>query len=255
MPAEHDDLIPGGDAEAQPAAPQEEVLSFADRVNAAVKQLTQDDKGVLQLPKDLELDDALKTAVLSEKRRRDTESAFSKERQRAAALEAEARELRNQLAQRIKVEVPPQDAARLEDLKYSDPEAWRKEMNRLEQASLANLNTQFSEASRKAAGEIEVERRRQVLDEFKAANSDFDLTDEIVSNDIPPRITKKLEQGKVSFEEFLVEVRDYLSHGKVIGDPSPVKTAPNLSTVGGGSKPDANAKTEDAILSYRDEIY
>lgn len=243
-------------SEVQESAEQEQqTLSFADNVNKITKQLVKGEDGTYSLPDNLELDEPTRTAVLIEKRRRDTESAFSKASMRAKALEAENEELRKKLESSFKPSLPEEEQERLNDLKFSDPDAWRVEMNKLEQSARQQLDEEFSQVTSKASEHAEIERRRQVLASFQEENPGFQLDDDVLANDVPPRITRKLEKGEVSFEDFLVEVRDYLSKGKVIKDTSPVTNKPNLSSAGGGATPDPNAVSQDIYASYANEIY
>ena len=76
--------------------------------------------------------------------------------------------------------------------------------------------------------------------------------DEVIENDIPPRITKKLADGKIDFAGFLAECKDYLTKGKVLAQPDTPPDIPNLGAVPGSSaKPDGKP-TPDA---YDNEIY
>ena len=67
-----------------------------------------------------------------------------------------------------------------------------------------------------ATKESLLEQRKQTLASFNEANPDFQITDDIIANDLPPRMMKDLEEGNVTFEKFLENAKDYLDKGKVV---------------------------------------
>jgi len=228
--------------------------TFAQQVNNTVNQLTQDDKGTWVLPKDLEVDESVKFAATLEKRRRDTESALSKTRNQLKTEEALREALEKRGAATVKATVPPEEAEALELLKFEDPEAWRVRMNTLEQQATAEyqeeLNSMTSEASQKA----ELARRAQVLEQFNMEHSDAPITDEALINDIPPRISKKLEDGKVTFDEFLQEAYKFLVTPKTIKSQKAEKQ-PNLGGIGGGDRPTDEALALQDVDDYQHTVF
>ena len=89
---------------------------------------------------------------------------------------------------------------------------------------------------------------------FNKENPDSQITEAVVANDVPPRITTKLAKGKITFEDFLVEVQTYLGKGKAVKQE---KTAgqPDLSELGGGDKASEHAVLTDADSSYENVIF
>jgi len=185
-----------------------------------------------------------------EKRFKDTQAAFTRSRQELAEYKAKVKVLEDQTS--TNPDITEEDRQRLDDLKYSNPDDWYKEMRRLEDATAQTKRSKFNNALQEVT---ELERRKIVLDEFIAENPGFVLNDEIVDLDVPPRIKRKLEKGEVSFEDFLVEVRDYIQHPKRIGSPAKVLGQPNLNKVGGDGQPTKDSAEKDIIKSYKDEIY
>lgn len=120
--------------------------------------------------------------------------------------------------------------------------------------ALKIVDDEAKKISSSSLEEEEKERRATVLAEFLEVNDDFHFDNEVLANDIPPRITKKLETGKISFEEFLQECYDYTKTGKVVKQDK-VPNQPDLGKIGGGNSPDKNAVKEDAITSYNKEVY
>jgi len=195
--------------------------------------------------------------AIAEKRRKDTQAGYTKSRQAIKALEAEKAELLKQLEQVSKVNIPKEDQERLEELKYEDPEAWREEVNKIEQKvtseSRARLEELTGEARKAAEINFELDRRQQVLSEFNAS-AETPITDEIIANEVPPRITKKLELGEVTFEEFLEDVAEYLGKGKAVKNEKTLDQ-PNLSELSGGTKPSDYKPEESLSSSYAKTIF
>lgn len=245
---------PADKAASQKDAAKQPKQTIEAKINSIVDAITRDEKtGQYVLPNDLS--DAERFAAIAEKRRRDTQSEFTKERQKAKALEVEKDTLIKRVAKNVTVELTPQQAEELEDLKFSDPEAWRKKKNQYESLAITKQSTEIAEELKQVSTTTlkteELERRKQVLADFNQKHPDFEISDTIIANDIPPRIVKKLETGAVTFEAFLQECYDYTHKGKVVDIEPPLKKQPNLSRVGGGVRPDPNAIKKDVITTYQ----
>lgn len=189
------------------------------------------------------------TTVDYEKRFKDTQAFATKIAQEKAEKERELEELKAELSvlrttAKPSMSIPKEVQDELEDLKYSDPEAWRSRLNQLEAEANKEFNSKLTEAKQATAQQLELNRRASILAEFEAAHPDIAFTDELLQLDIPARITKKLESGKVSYEEFLNEVVDFVKAPKVIGSTAKTLNQPNLSKIGGDDTP-----TKDRIDS------
>ena len=185
-----------------------------------------------------------------EKRFKDTQAAFTKSQQ--ALREKEARLKALEKLTQPSLELDEATKTELDTLKYEDPDAWRKRVNQLEFEATKKYQETVNEAGKLAAQQAELERRSQVLAEFNKSHPDIAITDEVIQYDVPPRITKQLEDGKVTFEDFLTNVADYLKAPKVIGDGNAVPPAqPDLSKVGGDSNPSDAAVKGDIIEQYK----
>ncbi len=224
-------------------------ISVQEQVNTALKEVTVGEDGKLQYPTDM--DPLLKSAVASEKKYRDTQSSFTKGQINLTELEAENIALREQIANnsQMPLELTQEDADRLNDLKFTDPEAWRKEINTLETShskkNLEALNEVTADVRTKAGQQFEMNRRGDVLARFNEGREN-PINDEVITNDIPPRITNKLNEGKISFEDFLSEVDSYLSKGKTVNKEADPKL-PELHKRNGGSTPAHAASGEDEL--------
>lgn len=193
----------------------------------------------------------------ADKRYRDTQSAYTKGQQTIKALEAEKAELLKQLQSSTKVTLSTEEQESLDSLKYEDPEAWREKMNSLEHKakneSNANLEELTGKAREAAVHSFELERRQQVLKEFNES-AETAITEELIQNEVPPRITNKLAQGEISFEEFLEEVSTYTGKGKAVSNPSTLNQ-PNMGNLGGGTTPTNMAPEKTLSESYSNDIY
>lgn len=230
--------------------------TFQEKVDAAVSAIKYDETTKKHiLPEGL--DEPTRVAAMAEKRRRDTQASLTREQQRSAALEAEKAEALKMVEESIRVELTAEEQAELDDLKFSDPEAWRVKMNSLEMETRKKKDeatkTRLKQVSETVGNATELERRKQLLDAHNAANPEYVLNDDVIANDIPPRILKKLENGG-TFEEFLSAAHKYLTTGKVVADAK-TDNQPDLGKLGGGSEPSAQAATKGLSESYGNEIY
>ena len=244
-----------GNPEVKDAATQGEEISLEQQLNTVVKGMEFDEvTNTYKLPDDIP--ENLKLAALAEKRRRDTQASLTKSRQELKKLESANKQLQERVLNNVNIAIPEDQLAELEDLKYSDPEAWRKKMNDIEREAKQKTKDSISETFSEADKAAEVERRQLVLQEFLTLNPGLQINDDIITNDIPPRITKRLDSGEISFEDFLEESKNYLKKsGYVVQDTEKTPTAPNLGKVGGRTSVSKRVVEEDIISSYKNEVY
>jgi hypothetical protein len=180
-----------------------------------------------------------------EKRFKDTQADYTRKSQEVAKLRAELEAARE--VPKISAEVQ----AELDELKYRDPDAWRAKLGQIE----AEGRKLYDQKLAAITGELTVlEQRKFELDDFLMAHPGFHIDDDVIANDIPRRITNKLEKGEITWGTFLQEAHDYLATPKVIGN-NQVPAKPNLDKMGGGSTPSASATEADILTSYKNEVY
>ncbi|RKZ26368.1 hypothetical protein DRQ29_04990, partial [bacterium] len=145
-------------AKAPTSAPQD----VQALINNTVKEVTVDPKtGKYVYPEGI--DPVLKAAVAATKSYRDNQSGFTKSQQSLKETEAEVTALREKLAKYTSksLELSPEDRQTLDNLKATNPEAWREELNKLEtqskQAIQEELDASTEEARTQASGEYELE--------------------------------------------------------------------------------------------------
>ena len=200
------------------------------------------------------LEDQLAT---SEKRRKDTQAGYTKGQQANKAKDAVIAALTKQLEESTQIAVTPEQQAELDDLKFSDPVAWREKLNTIEDENLVKSRAKLTELSDEASGaagrEFELERREQVLKEFNAS-AKIVITDEVIANDVPPRISNKLVNNEITFDEYLVEVSIYLDKGKTIKNNDTLNQ-PNLGDIGGGRTPSDTKPEKTLSGNYKQDLY
>ena len=188
-----------------------------------------------------------------EKRFKDTQAFATKIAQEKADKERELAELKAELSvlkttAKPSLTIDAQVQSELEDLKYSDPDAWRTRVNELETAANAEFNSKIVEAKQLSSQQLELQRRANVLAQFQNEHPDVVFTDELLHLDIPQRIVKELENGKVTYEEFLNNVYNYVKTPKVIGSTTKTLEQPNLSKTGGDDTPTKNSSSNQNII-------
>lgn len=178
-----------------------------------------------------------------EKRFKDTQASYTKSRQELAALKAEIEALKQP------TQLSDEEKDKLEDLKYTDPDEWRKRVNTIEQEHSQRVDQKRQELT-------ELEKRQMAFEDFAHSHPDVVINDDVIAYDVPKRITAKLEKGEITFEAYLNEVYEYLKAPKVIGDGNKaLASQPDLSKLGGNSAASASATAADIVQSYKNEIY
>ena len=229
---------------------------FQEKVNEVASAMTQDDKGTWVIPEGVEASEEVRFAANLEKRRRDTQSAYTKQQAQVKQLEVE----RDRFAQGWEADfsknLDTNQQAELEELKATDPDAWRYKLNEYEQDARTQFQEKKQEISTAAQRETETEQRARQLKEWQEANPGLTLTDDTLANDIPPRITRELEEGKVSFNEFLANCATYLNKGKVVkGTGDKAQSHGSLSSVSGGSAPAGDAVAAAVSNDYKNMVF
>ncbi len=188
--------------------------TLKDQVVTALTNV--DDSGKLQF--DDNVDPMFKALVISTKREKDTQSSYTKGQMELATTKAERDALENKITSTTP-KLSAEQAAVLEDLKYSDPDAWRKQLNEFEATAKAQASGELSEitkvASEKAAADLTLAQRQSALETF-TAETGIELTDDVMQNDIPPRLHKEITE--MPFEDYLAKVAAYLEKKKVVKD-------------------------------------
>lgn len=198
------------------------------------------------------VDPVLLFAAKTEKRRRDTQASYTRSQQELKKTQLLSQKMAETLEAELVNVLPVAKAAELEELKHQDPDAWRQKLTELENARREEVRTQLQTIEQEAGSKSELELRVEQLAAFQAAYPDIAITDEVIENDIPPRITRKLEKGTISFADFLEECRVYLSKGKTIDKGDTPPDLPDISKNPGSSSQPASKRGKS---DYEVEIY
>lgn len=210
------------------------------------RQLVNEYRASGELPESLT--EEQKLAVIAEKRRVDTQSAYTKAQQRLKELELQNQKLEELLRTQAAPQIPVTEE--LEELKHTDPEAWRKKVDALEQDARRKLQETVTLAKEEAQRAAEIEKRKVVLDTFLTEHPDVKPED---FDNAPIRLQKKLEKGDISFEEFLSEAYLFAKTPKKIDTPPEPPKTPDLNKVGGTTG--AIQTPLDSVQKYTTEIY
>lgn len=200
-----------------------------------------DDKGKLNLPDDMP--SWQKHVIRSEKRQRDAQAELSKSQMAFRGAEAENSVLRDSALTMIPTEfqLSEADITALDKLKFKDPDAYRLKVNQLEKDALAaqakNVDELTTKAREDASNKHVVKSRVEVLVDFKAANPDLVITDDVLAYDVPPRLLAGVESGKYTYAEYLEKVKVYVTTGKSAaskedGDSHSMNNMPGSRTPG-----------------------
>lgn len=233
----------------------EETQTFEEKVTSIVSSATLDDSGNLVLPEGLQLDEPTKYAVTAEKRRRDTQAAFTRVQQENRQLKSTSNQAFELLEEQISLDLSIEQQTELEELKATNPEAWRKKLNELEGGKKAKVATIRETVQNKTAREIELEHRKELVSEYNKANPGKELTDDVIENDIPPRFTKQLEKGEINFAEYLEKCSTFLNKGKIVDPGTKIESEVDLSKANGSSKLSASVLANSSSADYSKETY
>lgn len=175
----------------------------------------------------------------AEKRRRGTVAGFTKSQQQLKALEAQSNFLKEKVVSNINLTAEQREE--LEELKYSDPDAWRAKLDSLEKAQKAKFNSdmaaELERIKNMSVEEFERERCANQLSEFIAANPELDITKEDIAEQIPPIYIRKLTSGQISFEEFLGLTKKFLTApSATMKKEVPASSGTNVSSIRGTSE-------------------
>ena len=207
-------------------------------VNEQLKNV--DDKGKLNLPDDMP--DWQKHVVRGEKRQRDAQSALGKAKDQLRTSEATNKVLNDkQLVLPANLGLSQDEITEINGLATSDPEQYRLRMNAAETNARTKAQEELDSGVTKSIEEANTshitQNRVTVLQNFRDANPELVITDDVLVNDVPPRFMNDLTSGKyANYGEYLEAVKGYLEKGVVIpagneGDKH------NLNHVSGASTP------------------
>ncbi len=179
---------------------------------------------------------------------RDTQSEYTKNRQELVQTKAELKAT-NAIAMQVAPTLTEEQATELQELKFTDPDKWRELSDSYEDKARQGRATHIKEQSEEQSVAAVQELRLEQLKEF-TKESGIVINDDVIENDIPPRITKKLAEGKISFKEFLSEAEGFLTSSKVIDNGDAAQKNKSFDTAAGHQSPENRATQNDYVESY-----
>lgn len=237
--------------------PSSNANGVQDQINDLVSSMVEDENGKWEIPKDKlkDVPEAIVYAAKAEKRFRDTQSSFTKSRQRVKELETVNDNLTEHVIKNATMHLTDQEREELDDLRTSNPEAWREKLNEHEQKAKELQNQKIEEFKNKGKKASEGEMRAAAYQAF-TERTGIELSDDVIHNQLPASFMKNTEDGKWTFDKFLEEAEKFLKPPtKVKGADDKPENDKDLSKMPGGSEPSDRAQEGDAIQSYTNEVY
>lgn len=228
--------------------------TFEQTVNETVAGMMKGDNGKWQFAEGSELSDQVKFAAKTERRRRDQEGAYTKQMEEVAALKAMNEQLTAKVKTKPSASISDEQAQELDNLKFEDPDAWRAKLNEYDTQASKQLQEELVKMEQESSKQAEVERRKIVLAQFNAQNPQLNLTDEVIIDNVPPRIIKQLETGEITFDDFLAKAKTYITTPKVLDSGTVLAAEPNMGQLQGSANPDLDNQlgSDD---SYENEVF
>ncbi len=180
-----------------------------------------------------------KQLEVSETRRKDAQAALTPVQQENARLKAELAATNTPLENVL----TPEQTAALEDLKFTNPDEWRRQMN--EQETKAEVARE-----KIVANSTKVETDKIEAQNFYKENPGIDP--KIMVQIVPIAIQQRFENGELTMKETL-------DIGKRLLDGAPIASiltpdSPQIGKVAGSDKPSEKAKTEQVKIDWGSAI-
>lgn len=237
--------------------PSSNTNGVQDQINDLVSAMVEDENGKWEIPKDKlkGVSEAVVYAAKAEKRFRDTQSSYTKSRQRVKELETVNDNLTEHVIQNATMHLTDQEREELDDLRTSNPEAWREKLNEHEQKAKELQNQKIEEFKNKGKEASEGEMRTAAYQAF-TERTGIELSDDVINNQLPASFMKNIEEGKWTFDKFLDEAEKFLKlPAKIKGANDKPENDKDLSKMPGGKEPSEEAQEGDAVQSYKNEVY
>ena len=190
----------------------------------------------------------------SEKRVQDNRTAFLKKSQEAAEGKILIESLTKQLQEKSTgvSALPQKEQDRLNDLKYSDPDAWLIELTGIDSKAAAELNITLNNIKNEATLQASKHTDEEVINEFVSKNPN--ITFDNLKEDVPYKLKLKFEKNEISVQEFLTEAGKFFNSTKSYKDPE-VLGQDNINTINGSVQASKNATNKQASATYADATF
>ncbi len=226
-----------------PLDSQGNLPTLEEQINTALQNV--DDKGKVTFEDSASPE--LKAAVNATQSSRFFQTDHTKLRQENVKLQAENGVLIDKAASGVGLTT--EQTSELDDLKYTDPDAWFKKKTEYEinahATASGQLQEQLGEASSKALQDLTLVERQEALKTFESSTG-VQLTDDVMQNDIPPRLQAKM--GSMPFNDYLQEVATYLGKGKVVKQTDEGLKETDINKLAGGGMQENGKPAKQQIL-------
>jgi len=182
----------------------------------------------------------------TEKRRRGSQAAQSREKVRADKAELENTKVQKNIRDVVpKDEVDPA-------LKYTDPDKYI-ELKLAERADDPYQEV-FDTASSEAAQEVGQMTVDGLITEHNTNFPDKQISLDMLEMDLPPRLMAEFTEGKLAPSEFLRQAADILYRPTEIANQE-LPTTPDLGAVGGQTTPTDDGSNDKLTANYASAIF
>jgi len=226
--------------------------TFKETVNELVGKLEQNAEGKWELPAAIAegLSEETMFAVTAERRYRDTQGAYTKAQQEAKRNKAIAEGLEDHILN-SEVSLSREQKLELNKLRTENPDEWRKKLNEYETQAKTSVKAKLTNIAKESANKSELEIRQEQMTAWVEATG-IQLTKEIIENELPPKFTKDLEAGKITFQQYLEQAATFLQSKKIIqgSEDDTDDDTISLARVAGGHEPDRRAEKGDFVQTY-----
>ncbi len=183
----------------------------------------------------------------TEKRRRGSQAATSKEKARADKAELEIRKVR-EIIPTIDI-----SANRIEEsLKYSDPDEYIRQTLVAQRAN--PYDEAFNTASQQAADEVGQKTIADEIATFNADNPNRQITMDMLELDLPPRLINEFTKGQLVPQDFLGQAADIMYRPTETHNEN-IPVTPNLGEVGGQTTPTNDGSNDQMLETYENAVF
>lgn len=201
---------------------------------------------------DVENNPILDELAKTEFNRRETQASYTKARQDLTATQAEKDFLLVETQKGLNLSAIQNEE--LEKLKFNDPDRWKDTVTKLESQAKSDFDKTITDglghARSEASKNYELSRREEILKDFSLANPDFNLTDEVVREQLPPRLVNQLANGELAFGDFLTKAQIFITSPKKTDTKTPDSGSKTLDNLQGKGEPDRNAVNKEIADQY-----
>ena len=213
------------------------------RINEALDNV--DDSGKVIFDKNV--DPLFKAAVVAAGDARFYQRDYTKSKQELAKLKATNSVLAEQVSSSTRLTA--EQTEELDELKFTNPDEWFSKKQKYENEARLNsagkLKDLTEEAQTEALRDLTLSERKEALASFQTQTG-IVLTDDIMQNDIPPRLQAQIND--MPFGDYLNKVAAYLGKDKVVKPTDSGLDQPNIGNLAGGAPTGSASKSKYQIL-------